>query len=60
MPKGEGYWSAGSQHLASKELSPVGANVVTYCKMCFHLPKVCKRVNIFEAIFQSTEALKAK
>jgi len=30
MPSGEGYWSAGSQHLSSKELFPVGAKVVNH------------------------------
>jgi len=44
MPNGrKGYWSAGPEHLASKALSLIGANVVTHYIVGFNWLRFPKR-----------------
>lgn len=46
MTKGEGYYFSSSQHLASKALSLVGANIFNHYKICFYLIKVHNNRNV--------------
>lgn len=50
MPNGEGYCSARSQRLASKALSPLGANVFTHFFIRLSVSQSIETTMKFEAI----------